>query len=70
MIGPRLQAAGIGFTEVVAHRWNGRVHVVTFVAKTPEDLTKFALWAAGNDVDFDDARIATREELSEAEGWS
>lgn len=70
MIGPRLQAEGIGFTEVVAHHKGGRVHVVTFVARTPEDLTRFALWSASNNVDFDEARIATPEEISQAEGWS
>jgi len=65
-----LQRAGIGFVEAQAVHRNGRMRVVTFVAATPEDLEKFALWAAREDVDFDDARVATAEEIARAKEWS
>jgi len=70
ILGVELQRAGIGFVEATAVHRNGRMHVVTFVAASGEDLERFVLWSAQNDVDFDDARIATPEELAASKEWS
>lgn len=72
IIGAELQAAGIGFAECRATTKlvTGRVRILEFVALTPDDLAKFARWAADNDIDFDNARIATAAEVQDSREWS
>jgi hypothetical protein len=69
-IGPRLQAAGIEFTEVIARHRSGRARVDLIVLATNADLMKFAAWAGANDVDFDEARVATPAEIAASREWS
>lgn len=60
-----MEREGIEYLEVRARHREGPMHIEEFIAKTPEDLAKFRVWADANGVTFDEAcaRVATPEEI-------